>query len=438
MSRPIVLCASMIFAAFVGVGASVALTGAVWAAVSSNPSPISMSDSAPATPYPTTINVSDLSGTITDVNVTLHGVSHTFVDDVAVLLVGPSGQKVMLMSDAGGGQDLRGVDLTFDDEATRSLPDGAGTQITTGSYKPTQGANSTYKVPSSLPSPAPAGPYGSALSVFDGADPNGTYDLYVLDDAPGDPGQIAGGFSLDITAGANPTTTEPTTTEPTTTDRLPDLGMAHPKDLRIENTSDGRKLLRFSSIVVNVGAGKFEAHGQRAADASTMTTQQRIFDSAGGSRDVSTAATMYFGGDGHNHWHLRDLEDFELVRLDNGTKVGTGAKHGFCFYDNTVYGSSEPAYYTTSSGACGKSPSDTQVVMGLSVGWGDIYRWSLPDQYIDITGLTSGRYRLIATADASDWFLESDNSNNVSWINIQIKGNTAKIVAYGPSAPPVG
>jgi hypothetical protein len=217
-------------------------------------------------------------------------------------------------------------------------------------------------------------------------------------------------------------------------DSLPDLGMAHPKDLKIEKTSNGRKLLRFSSIVVNVGAGPFEVHGQRAAGASTMTTQQRIFDSAGGHRDVSTDAIMYFGGDGHNHWHVQDLEDFELVRLDNGRLVGTGAKHGFCFYDNYRYGSSDPTFYTRSSGACGGGSSATQTMMGLSVGWGDIYNWTLPDQYIDITGLTSGRYRLISTADADGWFLEDDEANNFSWIDIQLKSNSVRIVAYGPRA----
>jgi hypothetical protein len=220
-------------------------------------------------------------------------------------------------------------------------------------------------------------------------------------------------------------------------DRLPDLGMAHPQDLRIAKTSDGRKLLRFSSIVVNVGAGPFELHGQRAAGASTMTTQQRIFDSAdstGGYRDVPTPAIMYFGGDGHNHWHVRDLEDFELTRLDNGTLVGTGAKHGFCFFDSSRYGSGDPAFYTQQDGACGGGTSATQTMMGLSVGWGDIYQFSLPDQYIDITGLTSGRYRLRATADADNWFLESDNANNFSWIDVQLKANNVRVLAYGPSA----
>lgn len=219
------------------------------------------------------------------------------------------------------------------------------------------------------------------------------------------------------------------------TDRLPDLGMLHPNELRIQNTSDGRKLLRFASVIVNVGAGPFELHGKRAADASTMTTTQRIFDDAGGYRDVPTDAIMYFAGDGHTHWHVQDLEDFELQRLDNGAKVGTYAKHGFCFLDNTRHGSSDPAFYTRSRGSCGPPVSSaTQTFMGLSAGWGDRYGPGLPDQYIDVTGLTAGRYRLIGKADATNWFLESNDSNNAAWVDIQLKGRRATIVAYGPSA----
>jgi hypothetical protein len=221
-------------------------------------------------------------------------------------------------------------------------------------------------------------------------------------------------------------------------DVLPDLGMAHPKDLRIEKTSNGRKLLRFSSIVVNVGDGRFELHGQRPdTTTSTMKVTQRIYDDAGTYHDEATPATMYFGGDGHNHWHVTNLEDFALDRLDNGINVGTGAKQGFCFYDNYNYGATgDPFYLTTATPpACGQGQrSALEAFMGLSAGWGDIYRSNLPDQYIDITGLVSGRYRLIARADADNWFQELDDSNNVSWVNIQIKGSQVKVVRYGPSA----
>jgi subtilisin-like proprotein convertase family protein len=171
----------------------------------SNSSPIQIVDSVfpdpgLANPYPSQINVQNLSGNITDVNLELSGYSHTFPDDVDVLLVGPQGQKALLMSDAGGGNDVNQVNLTLDDEALNPLPD--NDQITSGAYKPTQGtvtSGTGDSVPANFPAPAPAGPYASALSVFDGTDPNGTWDLYVIDDTNPDSGQLAGGWSLQIT-----------------------------------------------------------------------------------------------------------------------------------------------------------------------------------------------------------------------------------------------
>ena len=59
-------------------------------------------------------------------------------------------------------------------------------------------------------------------------------------------------------------------------------------------------------------------------------------------------------------------------------------------------------------------------MMGLSPGWGDKYGQALVGQYIDITGLSPGKYRLIGTADADDWFLESDNTNNSTWVDIRL------------------
>jgi subtilisin-like proprotein convertase family protein len=183
------------------------------AATFSNTAPITINDAgascpgspspspAPgaASPYPSAISVSGFTGTITDVNVTLSGLTHSFADDVAVLLVAPAGQTTLLMADTGGGVDVFGVNLTFDDAAAASLPDES--PLASGSYKPTVGSITGVgfcTVPSSFPTPAPGGPYGSALSVFNGTDPNGTWSLYVIDDTLGDLGSIAGGWSLEI------------------------------------------------------------------------------------------------------------------------------------------------------------------------------------------------------------------------------------------------
>jgi Lysyl oxidase len=219
-------------------------------------------------------------------------------------------------------------------------------------------------------------------------------------------------------------------------DRLPDLGMARLSDFRVEKTAAGRTLLRYTTIIVNVGQGRFELRGQRTSTTQTqMTVSQRVYNDTGGSRLVSTAAVMVFGGDGHNHWHVRDLETSELIRLDNGSKVGTGAKRGFCFFDNTPYRLSLPrAPQSPVYTGCGTSAS-LAVTMGLSIGWGDIYPSTLPDQYLDITGLTAGRYRLRVTADAQNRFLETNNSNNATWVDLQLKGSgRPRVIAYGPSA----
>ena len=55
-----------------------------------------------------------MSGVISKVIVKLNGLQHTYPDDIDILLVGPGGERVMLMSDAGGSKDVVNVNLTFD------------------------------------------------------------------------------------------------------------------------------------------------------------------------------------------------------------------------------------------------------------------------------------------------------------------------------------
>ncbi|MFN2505611.1 MAG: hypothetical protein ABR540_15505, partial [Acidimicrobiales bacterium] len=177
---------------------AVAGAGPAGAVIVSNPGPIIIQPvqfgNGTSTPYPSTITVGGLTGcTVSDINVTLRGVSHTFPDDIDVLVAGPQGQSALLMSDAGGGPDLSGVNLTFDDEAAVTLPDSA--QIVSGSYRPTN----FLTITDFFPAPAPPAPRGMTLSVFDGTNPNGTWSLYVMDDSTfSDAGSISGGWSLDI------------------------------------------------------------------------------------------------------------------------------------------------------------------------------------------------------------------------------------------------
>jgi uncharacterized protein YkwD len=149
-----------------------------------------------AAPYPSTLDVAGMPGTLTDVNVTLAGVSLTAAD-LDMLLVSPSGAATLLTSDVPttliGSQNW-----TYDDEAANPQ----GSDQLTGIFKPTNLA-----VPSdsdTLPLPAPAEFDGSLLAL-DGGSPNGTWKLYAADSGLVAPIGSISSWSLQLTTDAVPT-----------------------------------------------------------------------------------------------------------------------------------------------------------------------------------------------------------------------------------------
>jgi hypothetical protein len=150
----------------------------------------------PAGPYPTTIDVSGFAnGVITDVDLHLVGVTHGAPEDIDILLSKDDGRRTLVMSDVGQRDPVRDVRLTLDDEATASLP---LSQLTDGIFLPGDVSGPRLD-PDTFAAPAPA-PNGSvALSAFDGANPNGRWQLFVMDDESGNVGDIRG-WGLRITA----------------------------------------------------------------------------------------------------------------------------------------------------------------------------------------------------------------------------------------------
>ncbi|MBS1796329.1 MAG: M36 family metallopeptidase [Acidobacteria bacterium] len=166
----------------------------------SNTAAITVNDNTTASPYPSNITVSGLTGNKT-VKIKMTGMSHTFPGDLDILVGGPTAaQNLEIMSDQGGTNDLVNVDLTFSDSAAAALP----AVITTGEYKPTADTTvETFPAPAPAPANVPA-PGGSATmaSAFGttGSALNGTWSLYVVDDAGIDTGNIAGGWSITFEA----------------------------------------------------------------------------------------------------------------------------------------------------------------------------------------------------------------------------------------------
>lgn len=161
----------------------------------SNNSGISIPLSGAATPFPSTIIVSGVTGTVTHVTVGIVGLSHTFPDDIDIEVSSPGGQGVMLMSDAGSLFDIIGGTLVFNDCALQVVPNSS--QIVTGRFRPSNYGSDAILFP------APDDP-ASTLAVFNGlsgVNVNGTWSLFVSDGFTPDLGSIS---SWDITIFTDP------------------------------------------------------------------------------------------------------------------------------------------------------------------------------------------------------------------------------------------
>jgi Ca2+-binding RTX toxin-like protein len=146
---------------------------------------VTINDAAQANPYPATLAVAGIPANILDVNVSLNQLNHSYYADLDIVLVGPTGATVMLMSDAPGAGLM---DLMIDDEAAATMFAGP---VSGGTYQPTNASGPD-------PMPGLTEPYGSALSVFDGTSPNGNWLLYIVDDASGDVGTL-GNWAVQLT-----------------------------------------------------------------------------------------------------------------------------------------------------------------------------------------------------------------------------------------------
>lgn len=169
----------------------------------SNTAPITIPDIGIATPYPSDITVAGLPGWFAlaqTAKVTINGLTHTFTNDVGIVLVGPGGAALLIQDGAGNGA-VANLTYTLSDAGATQLP--ATGVWGTGTYKP-----ASYYTDHSFPPPGPGTAYGNPgpaggnsatfSSIFAGTTPNGVWSLYVVDFASGNSGMIAGGWSLSF------------------------------------------------------------------------------------------------------------------------------------------------------------------------------------------------------------------------------------------------
>jgi hypothetical protein len=223
---------------------------------------------------------------------------------------------------------------------------------------------------------------------------------------------------------------------------LPDLVQEPPPLNSIvvqQDSSSGHYELGFTSIVGNVGAGRFEMQGIGPGDGQDMTAYQWIYQSSGPPQQGPVIGIVHYETElaHHNHWHFQPFDDYQLRSLD-GSRVWSDQKEGFCLVNSLslppstplageagsqdeypFYPESDPRYY------CYRDhPEVTSITEGISVGWADEYTPFVGGQDVDLTGVPTGRYYLVQKVNSNGSIQELDHSNNawsaavdLSWPN---------------------
>jgi hypothetical protein len=163
-----------------------------------------------ATPYPSNIFVTGLTGNVGAVTVNLNNISSSDIQQTDLLLVGPTGAAIIPFASVGDGSTIGGVNIVLEDSASGLIP--GGSPLTSGSYQPTSITGGTSLI---FPAPAPlvnasnyAATDGSATltSTFQNTAPTGTWALYAMDHSGSGAATIAGGWCVNISPATVQTT----------------------------------------------------------------------------------------------------------------------------------------------------------------------------------------------------------------------------------------
>lgn len=123
---------------------------------------------------------------------------------------------------------------------------------------------------------------------------------------------------------------------------------------------------------------------------------------------------LWYWDECHGHFHFNEYARYELFDLQQEDALPLSAKAGFAVIDIGVY---DPEI--APNGCNGYNSRD----QGITAGCQDTYSRSLQCQWVDITDLTDGEYRLTVTTNPNQVIRELNYQNNAATVHVRITGD---------------
>ncbi len=219
-------------------------------------------------------------------------------------------------------------------------------------------------------------------------------------------------------------------------DLLPDLIVPENPlfGYRVQSKSDGTRELRFTTSTANIGRGPIRVIGLLPVNEDGTQAVDQIIESDSGAARAHRAGNFVFHED-HGHVHAENWASYRLrARTESGAPgevVAEGGKTSFCLVDLVVYDRELPRFPSE-----GRFHSCKSLEQGISVGWSDVYHWSLEGQSLDVTDVADGEYWLEVVVDPADQFIEEDETNNSARILVVLGTRPGRRDAYEPNDSP--
>jgi lysyl oxidase len=210
---------------------------------------------------------------------------------------------------------------------------------------------------------------------------------------------------------------------------LPNLEPFSASEVQLVSGPNGLEL-RFSTTSWNRGAGPMELMGGDVTNPGTPENPgdqeviQNIYRTDGSVRQKVVGVFEYHGGT-HSHFHFENYARYTLQPVNVQGTVGNGAKVSFCLLDNAKINTrlpnaaKHPIYQTC-------NPD----IQGISVGWGDTYRYYLDGQSVPFGNNPSGDYLLIIEVNPQRQLEESNYSDNTACalVRVDVSALTTNVI----------